>query len=719
MSARALRLSVVFFLSGASAALAQTPSLGSADSFVVLARTGVADLDPDLTTVTGSVGCPSGIADSIAPNPGRKFVNEAIVQRALRDSTALYNDLAGRRCSNPMTALPLPYPNINCLAANEPLPKQLTFDGDHLWIIEIAGPLMLDRDAAMVLQNGALSSHIFWTVDGSATLGPNSGLAGNLLARNDITFARGVTLAGRALSLQGKVTLDGDAINLCGKLIALAPPSLPAGTLGCPYAPPPIVPSGGDPEYRIQVLGDDHGVLAGAPASAGTFDFAVRATDARGAVGIRVYDVTIYPAAVPPLSLPEAKVCDPYSGDLQPSGGSGQFVYDVIGLPPDLVPPQDHTITGIPRMTGNFPIDIKITDTASGCVVATKTTLHVGCNVSISASLPEGKVCQSYHGCVTANCSGSFVATIVDGALPPGLAISPTGCIDGTPGTAGPYPFTVQIQHASGCSARGTFTITVKPEDPPPPIVIEGTVCVPIIKPIACTIVDPLPAGLIVKNNVLQGTPNVRIDQFQTTATCDGCPQEQRYEIHIACPTTILVGGLPNVLPFYKPVDLVICRQDIKDCFPCKIDPTTLPPGLSPNLVGDSVRGLPDTLGKYHIKVTAIDAASSCPLNDVYDLEIVDPPLCEASITVAPPPKTFFGTVGVAFPPVTFTATGGTTPYAYDVPVPALPPGLSLSLAGVLTGTPAMAGRFNFAVRATDAAGTPGCPQVYTLEIGN
>src|ERR1051326_3855459 len=232
MSAQASRLAVILFLCSGSAALAQpAPSLGAADSFVILARTGVADLDPGPTTVTGSVGCPAGIADSIAPNPGGKFVKDAIVQRALRDSTALYDGLAGRSCTDPLTEFPgTLLPNrVYCFAANAELTKTLTFAGtrDDSWYIKIAGCLTLDRDAAMLLQGDALSSHIFWAVGDCVTLGVNSGVAGNLIARNDITFGRGVTLAGRAISLQGAVTLDGDAINLCGTLIALATPGVP------------------------------------------------------------------------------------------------------------------------------------------------------------------------------------------------------------------------------------------------------------------------------------------------------------------------------------------------------------------------------------------------------------------------------------------------------------------------------------------------------------
>lgn len=702
-------LAVILYLWAATTATAQTPSLGSADSFVILARTGIVDNSSGATTVTGSVGCPAGVPESITPRPGDRFVKEPIVQRALRDSAALYDDLASRTCTETS--------HVHCSMT-------LTFSGtrDDFWFIKIDGPLDLASGTTMTLAGGALSSHIFWIVNGSVTLGADTTFAGNLLARGDITFGRGVTLAGRALS-QGTITIDDDAINLCGKLVAPGsmPPALPPGPFGCAYPPPAIVPSGGDPPYRIEVIGDDHGVLAGAPKGAGTFDFGIRATDSLGAVGIRFYSVTIYPSIVPPPQpLPDAQVCDFYNVAFQPSGGSGQYEVLLTGLPKELSQPTTSTlaITGIPRAAGDSLINAKITDIASGCSITTSYTLHVGCDVSISATLPEGKVCQTYNGSVKPSCAGSFVATKVAGMLPPGLEPLPeNGVISGTPTMSGTYPFTVEIKHASGCVTRGDFTITIKPEDPPPPIVIDGTVCIPLNVPIACTIIDPLPPDLRFDDHMLHGTPKTKVDQF-VSATCAGCPQEQSYEIRIACPKTILSDGLPKTLPFYKPVELVICRQDLKECFPCTIDPATLPPGLVP-FDGGVIMGQPDTLGKYHIKVTAVDAQGSCPLNDTYCLEIVDPPLCEPSIAIAPPSRTFFGTVGVALPPLVFTAAGGTAPYAYDIPVPTLPPGLSLSLAGVLTGTPTTAGRFNFAVRATDAAGTLGCPQVYSLEIGN
>lgn len=62
------------------------------------------------------------------------------------------------------------------------------------------------------------------------------------------------------------------------------------------------------------------------------------------------------------------------------------------------------------------------------------------------------------------------------------------------------------------------------------------------------------------------------------------------------------------------------------------------------------------------------------------------------------------GTVGEAYS-YTYTATGGTAPYTYAVVSGTLPPGLTLSSAGVLSGTLTTAGSFSFGVQVTDALG--------------
>lgn len=61
------------------------------------------------------------------------------------------------------------------------------------------------------------------------------------------------------------------------------------------------------------------------------------------------------------------------------------------------------------------------------------------------------------------------------------------------------------------------------------------------------------------------------------------------------------------------------------------------------------------------------------------------------------------GTVGTAYSQ-TLSASGGTSPYTWSVSSGTLPTGLSLSSAGVLSGTPTAAGTFSFTAMVTDSA---------------
>jgi large repetitive protein len=62
------------------------------------------------------------------------------------------------------------------------------------------------------------------------------------------------------------------------------------------------------------------------------------------------------------------------------------------------------------------------------------------------------------------------------------------------------------------------------------------------------------------------------------------------------------------------------------------------------------------------------------------------------------------GEVGLAYAPVTLHAKGGLPPYSWQLAAGSLPSGLSLSPAGVVSGSISAAGTFSFSLRVTDAA---------------
>jgi len=133
------------------------------------------------------------------------------------------------------------------------------------------------------------------------------------------------------------------------------------------------------------------------------------------------------------------------------------------------------------------------------------------------------------------------------------------------------------------------------------------------------------------------------------------------------------------------------------------VEAGSLPNGLSLSTAG-VISGTPTTADTFNFTVKAINAAG----NNTKALSIVIGASggtgTAPTITTATLPN---GTVGTAYSQ-TLTATGD-TPITWSIETGSLPsglpPGLSLSTAGVISGTPTTADTFNFTVKATNATG--------------
>ena len=124
----------------------------------------------------------------------------------------------------------------------------------------------------------------------------------------------------------------------------------------------------------------------------------------------------------------------------------------------------------------------------------------------------------------------------------------------------------------------------------------------------------------------------------------------------------------------------------------------TLPAGLALSTAG-VLSGTPTAAGVSSFTVQVADSGG-LTATQTFSLTTIIPPL---SITTASPLTS--GTLGTAYS-VTLAATGGTSPYTWNVSAGTLPAGLALSAAGVLSGTPTAAGTFNFTAQVTDSAST-------------
>jgi hypothetical protein len=117
--------------------------------------------------------------------------------------------------------------------------------------------------------------------------------------------------------------------------------------------------------------------------------------------------------------------------------------------------------------------------------------------------------------------------------------------------------------------------------------------------------------------------------------------------------------------------------------------------------------GQPTTAGTFVFSLRATDNANAANFADrtfrlrVSPMQIVSPPV-EATV----PPDLPIGEAGVPYPPSTLLTAGGTPPYTYvESPFVPLPTGMTLSSAGVLSGTPLSIGVTIVAPIVTDSTG--------------
>jgi large repetitive protein len=127
--------------------------------------------------------------------------------------------------------------------------------------------------------------------------------------------------------------------------------------------------------------------------------------------------------------------------------------------------------------------------------------------------------------------------------------------------------------------------------------------------------------------------------------------------------------------------------------FTWSIGSGNLPPGISLSADGN-LTGTPTATGTYSFTVKVTDAN----LQSATQATSITIALGVSTTFAAPPAAV----KGVAYTD-TLTATGGTTPYTWSVNAGTLPPGIALSSAGVLSGTPTTTGSYPFTVNVIDA----------------
>jgi uncharacterized repeat protein (TIGR01451 family) len=230
----------VVMLTAASALAQVAPSLGSAQSYTVLAgstvtNTGSSVVTGDLGVSPAGGGAPTGFPPGLLVG-GSIHTNDASAIAAQASLTAAYLSLGSQPCTQDLTGQDLGgkvlTAGVYCYSSSAQLTGVLTLDarGDPgaVFIFKMGSTLTTASGASVVITNGGSLCNVFWQVGSSATIGTTTSFAGNILALTSITLNTGANLTGRALARNGAVTLDTNAINSLACVAGGVPPSPPA-----------------------------------------------------------------------------------------------------------------------------------------------------------------------------------------------------------------------------------------------------------------------------------------------------------------------------------------------------------------------------------------------------------------------------------------------------------------------------------------------------------
>ena len=212
--------------------------LGTAGNYAILAQAGISSVAPSIITgaiavspiaatamtgfsltsandgkasTSGQVSKMAYAANYIVPTPSDLTI-------AVGDMGIAYRDAAARTNSNNakinlgagsiggLNLTQTTYdPNDNgvyTFSTGVAISSDVTFHGsaEHIFIIQMAGSLVVAADVRVNLTGGALAKNIFWQVAGTVSVGAGAHMEGILLVKTAVVFMTGSTLNGRVLT---------------------------------------------------------------------------------------------------------------------------------------------------------------------------------------------------------------------------------------------------------------------------------------------------------------------------------------------------------------------------------------------------------------------------------------------------------------------------------------------------------------------------------------
>lgn len=207
-----------------SVSAATSPSLGAANTFVILSDTYSNTVSG--TTLNGDLGytTPPAVAPTVSgtTHQANSVYNQAGIDQnsalvALNNQPCSFNfapgpiDLASDTTHGPVGVYT---PGVYCIegAASIGGGGTITLNGTGTYIFRMDGALTTSPNSIVTLGGGASVCDVWWTPTEASTLGANSTFAGTIVDAPGITVGGTVLWSGRALAFGGTVSTSGDTI---------------------------------------------------------------------------------------------------------------------------------------------------------------------------------------------------------------------------------------------------------------------------------------------------------------------------------------------------------------------------------------------------------------------------------------------------------------------------------------------------------------------------
>lgn len=473
------------------------------------------------------------------------------------------------------------------------------------------------------------------------------------------------------------------------------------------------------------------GMITGSPTKRGLFSFTVHVADTGPPTQFATAKLTVgvvKALVIDTSSLPGGTVGVKYAQPVVAFGGTVPYSWMVSpgtgSLPPGLrLDRKAGQIIGKPKQAGTSTFTVEVTDAASPGQSSTE-----GLSITVvnpltltTKTLPDALLGKAYSNPLEATGgSGSYLWTISKGVLPRGLSIgSNSGVISGTPTKRGIFSFTARVADATSPAQFATATLTlavVKPLAIDTSSLPTGTVGVQYsqslvafggTQPYNWTIspgTGSLPAGLRLnrKTGQISGTPKANgTSNFTVQVTDAGSPSQTSTEtlaISIANPLTLTTLTLPAAV-VNSQYSVTLAAFGGAQPYAWSVSAGSLPDGLTLSPGSGAISGTPTATGTSTFTIEVADSEKpSQSASRSFTVTVVNQFRSTTSSLAS-------AKVGQPYS-AQLTAAGGVTPYVWSL-TGTLPPGLTLTSSGLISGTPTSTGVFPLTAQVVDSSSPP------------